>query len=177
VSRRAPSASGEERQHDDANVATPIPAARKRAALRLLRAREELGISQEQLAEKLGCSKRQYGSIERGRVRDIGLEAINFLLEGGNHAAAWEKPRDEKYSSSHQANLSDSGAHGGLYARVFVSGGGAAVAVMPNDRNNTGAPQASSCLLPDRAARSARLAHNQEVEGSNPSPATKRRAA
>ncbi len=61
-------------------LATPIPLSRKRAALRLLRAREAFGISQEQLAEKLGCSKRQYGAIERARVRDIGLEALDLLL-------------------------------------------------------------------------------------------------
>jgi len=62
-------------------LATPVPLARKRAALRLLRAREAAGITQEELASRLGCSKRQYGSIERGSVRSIGLEALDVLAD------------------------------------------------------------------------------------------------
>ena len=160
-----------------AKLATPIPLARKRAALRLLRAREQRGISQERLAEAIGCSKRQLGAIERGCVRDIGLEALEYLLEGGSHAASWENPRGPKYGSSQETKRHSSGARGGLIRDdISVSGGGATAAVMPVDRNSSGALSSLSSL-PDRAARSARLAHNQEVEGSNPSPATKRRAA
>ncbi len=103
--------------------------------MRLLRAREALGISQEQLADKLGCSKRALGSIERGQVRDIGLEALEYLLEGQSHAATWEKPRGGKYLSSHQTKPSDSDARGGRYAKEkdSVAGGGAETsALMPS---------------------------------------------
>lgn len=127
-------------------LAMPVPLARKRAALRLLRAREACGISQERLAEAIGCSKRQLGSIERGRVRDIGLEALNYLLEGGRHAASWEKPRGSIYELSHQTKLSDPGAHSGLYEAVdsVVGGGAETSALMPSTRNTGGECVASS---------------------------------
>ncbi len=166
------------------NLATPLPLARKRAALRLLRAREACGISQEQLAAELGISKRAYGSIERGQVRAIGLEALVYLLElieGGSHAAPLAKAGAQSGQlRSHQTNLSVSGGHGARIcaANDSVSGGGANAALMPIDRNSSEVSTlAAPSSLQGRAARSALRVHTAEVASSNLAPATKRRAA
>ena len=93
-------------------LAIPETLARKRAALRLLRAREARGLSQEQLAAELGISKRAYGSIERGQVRAIGLEALVFL-EGGTHAASPVKAEAVSDHRSHQPKRFEPVAPGG----------------------------------------------------------------
>jgi transcriptional regulator with XRE-family HTH domain len=47
----------------------------------LLRLREELGLTQRDVAELVGISARSYGDIERGQVRMPAAEAREILEE------------------------------------------------------------------------------------------------
>jgi hypothetical protein len=120
-------------------VSTPIPPRRKSAALRLLRAREERGLSQVELATELGCSKRQLAAIERGQVRAIGLEALDLLLQRNpgaeRRSAAGSRDRGVSSASTlvsaaadirkagHQPNGGDGATHRGVYRSLVAKQG------------------------------------------------------
>lgn len=172
-------------------LSTAERASRRQAATRLLRLREEAG-SQEQASNRFGISKRTLGGLERAEHRMTALEAFLTILdhviatkgldaalsailtEEQRHAASWENPRGLEYRSSHQINLSDSGAHGGQYAAVndsVVGGGAETSALMPNtqergpraierwrsDPSNTVAQPGSALGITPEVARSNRV--------------------
>ena len=88
------------------------------------------------------------------------LEHATTASEGGSRCT-----RNPRFGSGrYQSAKGTSSRHG--------SGVGQQGAASKGDEPNPGAGCAPSIVMRGRAARSARLAHNQEVAGSNPAPAT-----
>ncbi len=173
----------------------PVPPARKLAAESVRAARSAAGLTQEAAELRFGVSARTIGAMERGEVPMLALELVIGL-----RLAAAGSSREEQGHASTIALVID-GASSRLTNRTQKTEGTVAFGarnekaaglleqpITPHTakivsqqtcsfgNESAGSRPAGNSgaadLLRGRAARSARLAHNQEVAGSNPARAT-----